>query len=71
MNYLPAIKCEYSGNVRILYGDLLATAAVAKKYAQIEINRITAAKNMTGGDKPIALRAAYDASDHSGSYPAF
>jgi hypothetical protein len=39
MNYIPAIKCSYSGNVKVLYGDALATAAAAKKYAQIEINR--------------------------------
>lgn len=39
-NYLPAIKCSYSGNVKVLYGDVLATAKVAKKYAQIEINRL-------------------------------
>lgn len=41
-DYLPAIKCGSSGNVRVLYGDVLATANVAKKYAQIEINRINA-----------------------------
>ena len=39
-NYLPAIKCSYSGNVKVLHGDRLATAATAKKYAQIEINRL-------------------------------
>ena len=39
-NYLPAIKSSYSGNVKVLYGDVLATAATAKKYAQIEINRL-------------------------------
>jgi len=41
-DYLPAIKCSYSGNVKVLYGDRLATAATAKKYAQIEINRLNA-----------------------------
>ena len=41
-NYLPAIKCSYSGNVKVLHGDVLATAKAAKKYAQIEINRINA-----------------------------
>lgn len=40
-NYLPAIKCTYSGNVKVLHGDRLATAAMARKYAQIEINRLT------------------------------
>jgi hypothetical protein len=39
-NYLPAIKCSYGGNVRVLYGDPLVTAKDAKKYAQIEINRL-------------------------------
>jgi len=39
-DYLPAIKCTHSGNVRVLYGDRLATIATAKKYAQIEINRL-------------------------------
>ena len=39
-NYLPAIKFTYSGNVKVLHGDPLATAAMARKYAQIEINRI-------------------------------
>jgi len=39
-DYLPAIKDTYSGNVKVLYGDRLATAATAKKYAQIEINRL-------------------------------
>jgi hypothetical protein len=39
-NYLPAIKSSYSGNVKVLYGDQLATVAAAKKYAQIEINRL-------------------------------
>ena len=41
-NYLPAIKSAYSGNVKVLYGDRLATVAAAKKYAQIEINRLRA-----------------------------
>lgn len=41
LNYLPAIKSSYSGNVRVLYGDRLATAKTAKKYAQIEINRLS------------------------------
>ena len=41
-NYLPAIKSTYSGNVKVLYGDQLATVAAAKKYAQIEINRLRA-----------------------------
>lgn len=45
MNYLPAIKCSYSGNVRVLYGDCLATATIAKKYAQIEINRLNQQTN--------------------------
>ena len=40
MDYLPAIKCIYSGNVKVLYGDRLATIATAKEYAQIEINRL-------------------------------
>lgn len=40
MDYLPAIKCGYSGNIKVLYGDRLPTIALAKKYAQIEINRI-------------------------------
>ena len=39
-DYLPAIKCSYSGNVKVLYGNKLATIATAKKYAQIEINRL-------------------------------
>lgn len=39
-NYLPAIKCRYSGNVTVLQGDLLPTIQLAKKYAQIEINRL-------------------------------
>ena len=39
-NYLPAIKSSYSGNVKVLYGDQLANAKTAKKYAQIEINRL-------------------------------
>ena len=41
-DYLPAIKSTYSGNVKVMYGDRLATAATAKKYAQIEINRLNA-----------------------------
>ena len=41
-NYLPALKSTYSGNVKVLYGDQLATVAAAKKYAQIEINRLRA-----------------------------
>jgi hypothetical protein len=45
-NYLPAIKCSHSGNVRVLFGDRLVTAADAKKYAQIEINRLN---NLTRG----------------------
>lgn len=40
MDYLPAIKYTYSGNVKVLYGDKLATIATAKEYAQIEINRL-------------------------------
>ena len=40
-NYLPAIKFTYSGNVKVLHGDPLATAAMARKYAQIEINQLT------------------------------
>ena len=43
INYLPAIKSTYSGNVKVLYGDRLATVFAAKKYAQIEINRLLAA----------------------------
>jgi hypothetical protein len=43
-DYLPAIKCGYSGNVKVLYGDRLASAAAAKKYAQIEINRLNSLK---------------------------
>lgn len=39
-NYLPAIKSSYSGNVKVLYGPQVATVATAKKYAQIEINRL-------------------------------
>lgn len=42
IDYLPAIKSTYSGNIKVLYGDRLATAAAAKKYAQIEINRLNA-----------------------------
>lgn len=41
-NYLPAIKSTYSGNVKVLYGPQVATVATAKKYAQIEINRLRA-----------------------------
>ena len=41
---LPAIKSDYSGNVKVIYGDRLATAATAKKYAQIEINRLNELK---------------------------
>ena len=44
-NYLPAIKSSYSGNIRVLHGDKLATAATAKKYAQIEINRLIASQS--------------------------
>ena len=40
LNYLPAIKSTYSGNVKVLYGDSLPTMALAKKYAQMEINRL-------------------------------
>ena len=40
INYLPAIKCSYSGNVKVLYGDRLVTVAAAKQFAQIEINRL-------------------------------
>lgn len=47
-NYLPAIKSTYSGNVKILYGDTLPTVAAARKYAQIEINRIN---NINAGIK--------------------
>ena len=39
-NYLPAIKSSYSGNVKVLFGPQVATVATAKKYAQIEINRL-------------------------------
>ena len=42
MDYLPAIKSSYSGNVKVLFGDRLPTAAIARKYAQIEINRLRA-----------------------------
>lgn len=38
-NYLPAIKSSDGSRV-ILYGDSTATAATAKKCAQIEINRL-------------------------------
>ena len=38
LNYLPAINKH--GIVRVLYGDPLVTVSDAKKYAQIEINRI-------------------------------
>lgn len=41
-NYLPAIKSTYSGNVKVLYWPQVATVATAKKYAQIEINRLRA-----------------------------
>ncbi len=40
INYLSAIKCSYSGNVKVLYGDVFATVKHAKKFAQIEINRL-------------------------------
>ncbi len=46
INYLPAIKSSYSGNVKVLFGPQLATVATAKKYAQIEINRL---REMNGG----------------------
>jgi hypothetical protein len=46
LNYLPAIKCIHSGNVRVLFGDRLVTVSDAKKYAQIEINRLN---NLTRG----------------------
>ena len=39
-NYLPAIKSSYSGNVKVLFGPQVETVATAKKYAQIEINRL-------------------------------
>jgi hypothetical protein len=39
-NYLPAIKSSYSGNVKVLHGHVLVTVKAAKKYAQIEINRL-------------------------------
>ena len=42
INYLPAIKSIYSGNVKVLYGDALPSVTAAKKYAQIEINRLRA-----------------------------
>ena len=42
INYLPAIKSSYSGNVKVLFGPQVATVATAKKYAQIEINRLNA-----------------------------
>ena len=41
-NYLPAIKSTYSGNLKVLFGSQVATVATAKKYAQIEINRLRA-----------------------------
>jgi hypothetical protein len=37
-NYLPAINKNRM--ISVLYGDPLATISDAKKYAQIEINRI-------------------------------
>ena len=37
LNFLPAIK-YYTGKVELLWGDALASAAAAKKYAQVEIN---------------------------------
>ena len=40
INYLPAIKCLHSGNIIVLFGDPLVTVSAAKKYAQIEINRL-------------------------------
>jgi len=43
-DYLPAIKSKYSGNVKVLFGDRLANAATAKKYAQLEINRLQKGK---------------------------
>jgi hypothetical protein len=39
-NYLPAIKSTATGKVKVLYGDPLTTAAAARKYAQIEINKM-------------------------------
>ena len=44
LDYLPAIKSSYSGRVRVLHGDRLATVKTAKKYAQIEINRLDGLK---------------------------
>jgi hypothetical protein len=49
MDFLPAIKSS-SGKVRVLRGDILATIADAKKYAQIEINRVDELKRKVFGD---------------------
>jgi hypothetical protein len=49
MDFLPAIKSS-SGEVRVLGGDILATIADAKKYAQIEINRVNELKRKVFGD---------------------
>ena len=38
-DYLPAIRYR-DNNAQVLYGDRLPTIAAAKKYAQIEINRL-------------------------------
>ena len=49
INYLPAIKCNHSGNIKVLYGDVLATIQTAKKFAQIEINRLNNLTLKEGG----------------------
>jgi len=43
LNFMPAIKYA-DNNVQIIYGPPLATITAAKKYAQIEINRIRGIK---------------------------
>jgi hypothetical protein len=49
MDFLPAIKSS-SGKVRVLHGEAVATIANAKKYAQIEINRVNEIKRKVFGD---------------------
>ena len=41
-NYLPAIKYSHNGEVKVLYGEPLVNVKTAKKFAQIEINRLNA-----------------------------
>ena len=38
-NWLPAIRYP-GGIVKVIYGPPLPTAAIAKKYAQLEINNL-------------------------------